>query len=202
MAASILSSLLSKPALSIVSSQTGIDIASSLKVVRVRFRYRSRTLRHMREDGTSIVDQRVILATVVELEVFCSTQNDLAAVNSAMLDRTGVYTITSKGLIVKNMMSEENQIKQTPEVISANPVRISFKQLLTQGGTNPASVEQAADSSLLDKGIQQLQTAAISAETFTSNVVANFTGAAAAATKLGPTFFLDTSRLGGTGTIG
>jgi hypothetical protein len=202
MAASILSSLLSKPALSIVSSQTGIDIATNLKVSRVRFRYRSRVMRHMREDGTSIVDQRVILATVVELDVFCVTQDDLAAVNSAMLDRTGVYKITSKGLIVQNMMSEENQIKQTPEVISANPVHIVFKQLLTQNGTNPASVEQSADSSLLDKGIQQLQTAAISVQTFTSNVSAQFATAAAGAAKLGGTFFLDNGRLDGPGTIG
>lgn len=170
---SILSSLLSKSSLSIVSSQTGLDIASNLKVARVRFRYRSTALRHMREDGTSIVDQRVILPAVVEIDVFCTTQDDLAMVNSALLDRTGVYTITSKGLVINNMMADEEQIKQTPDVISSNPVRLSFKQLLLQNGANPPQVEQAADSSLLKLGIQQVNSAAQSVQTFATNFASN-----------------------------
>jgi hypothetical protein len=202
MANSILSSLLSKPSLSIVSSQTGIDAANGLSVSRVRFRFKSRAMRHMREDGTSIVDQRVILPAAVEIEVFCSTQDQLAAVNAAMLDRTGVYTITSRGLVLTNMMAEANQIKQTPEVISANPVRMYFKRLLTQDAANPPAVEQSADSSLLDKGIQQVNTAAASVTDLISTVKAQVTSAAEAATTLGGTFFLDTSRLDSTGTLG
>lgn len=202
MAVSILSSLLSKASLSIVGSQSGIDIATNLKVVKVKFRYRSRALRHMREDGTSIVDQRVIVPAVVDLDVYCQNQNDLAAVNSAMLDRTGVYTITSKGLVITNMMSDENQIKQTPEVISANPIRISFKQLLTQGGSNPPSVAQAADSSLLDRGIQQVQAAAISVTDFTNQVAAQFSSAAKDVAAIGGNFFLDQARLDDSHIIG
>lgn len=171
MANSILSSLLSKPALSIVSSLSGLNIAQNLKVSRVRFRYRSRVMRHMREDGTCIVDARIVMSPIVEIEVFCATLDDLAMVNSAMLDRSGVYTITSRGLVLSNMMADEEQVKQTPDVISANPVRMSFKQVLTQNGSNPPSVEQAADSSLMDKGIQQVNAAKISVQTFVANTI-------------------------------
>lgn len=170
MVASILSSAFSKPALTIVSSLTGLDIATNLNVARVRFRYRSRVLRHMREDGTCIVDARVIVAPMVEIEVFCATLDDLAMVNSVMLDRTGVYRVTSRGLVLNNMMADEEQIKQTPDVISANPVRMSFKQILTQNGSNPPSVEQAADSSLIDVGIMQVNKAVQSVQTLASNI--------------------------------
>jgi hypothetical protein len=113
-------------------------------------------MRHKREDGTSIVDARIILPSQCEIDVFVENLDDLAVVNSIMLDRTGVYKITSKGLIMTNMMMEEQVIKQTAMVISANPVRLQFKSLLIQDNQPVPQVEQAADSSLLDRGIQAI----------------------------------------------
>lgn len=173
MPSSILSSLLSKPSLSIVSSASGLDIASNLKVSRVGLRYRSRAMRHKREDGTSIVDARIILPCHCEIDVFVENLDDLAMVNSIMIDRTGVYKITSKGLIMTNMMLEEQVIKQTAIVISANPVRLQFKRLLIQDNQSVPQVEQAADSSLLDRGIQSVTSTLQSAQGAASQVFAD-----------------------------
>lgn len=160
---SILSSLLSKASLSIVNSQTGIDVAANLKVSRVGFKYRSRVFRHMREDGTSIVDSRIIVPAVIEIDAFCTTANDLAIINSLLLDRTATYKVASKGIVLTQVMSEEGAVKQTPEVISASPIRIVLKQVLRKTGAASPVTAQAADSSLLDKGIQTVKTATQSA---------------------------------------
>lgn len=164
MPSTILSSLLSKASLSIVSSQTGLDVASTFNVVRVGFKYRSRTMRHMREDGTSIVDCRKVQPAIVEIDVICATLDDLAMANVLIMDRTGVYTITSKGLVLKNMMADEQMIKQSPEMLSASPVRITLKQVLTQSNVDPPQMEQSADSSMLDRGIQAVNSTVQSAQ--------------------------------------
>lgn len=165
MATSILSSLLSKAQLSIVSSSTGLDLAKNLNVSRVGIKFRSRVFRHMREDGNSIVDARVLMPSVCEIDVFVATLDDLANVNSMMLDRTGVYRVTSRGLVLTNMMMSEESIKQTPDVLNASPVRIVFQKLLTQNADTPPSVAQAADSSLLDQGIQTVSSTLNNAKT-------------------------------------
>jgi hypothetical protein len=53
------------------------------------------------------------------------------------------------------MMVDNEQIKQTPEVLSAAPVTISFKQVLVQN-VPPIIVAQPADSSLIDQGMHFL----------------------------------------------
>lgn len=159
MAQTILSSLLSPSSLSIVSSNSdlSLDIASSLKVARVGIRLCSYVMRHMREDGNTIVDARIIQPTKIEIDVFCQSIDDLAMVNSVMLDRNSTYTIKSRGLIFDNMMMDREEIRQSPEVISASPVRMSFKQLLVPGIAIGPNVAQAADSSLVDHGLQDIK---------------------------------------------
>lgn len=171
MPSNILSSLLSKPSLSLVSSLTGIDTAATLKVKSVRIKYTSRVMRHMREDGTSIVDVRIIQPTGAELEIFCQTLDDLAIVNSVILDRSGVYTMKSRGLIVQNMMAEGEQIKQSADMISASPVRLTLSQLITQDAqlVTP-QVAQPADSSVIDQGIQSLNTVVSGVQGLVANV--------------------------------
>lgn len=176
---SILSSLLSKASLSIKSNATGLDIATNLKVSRVMFKYCSRVMRHKREDGTSIVDARIILPSVVEIDVICETIDDLALVNAVMLDRTTVYTIKSKGLIIENMMSEVDAIRQTSDVISATPIRMSFTSLLIQGNSKVPSVQQPSDSSLIDKGLQDISQAVQGVQGLITNVQTTVLGLAA-----------------------
>lgn len=180
MPSSILSSLLSKASLSIVSNVTGVDIATNLKVSRVSIKLCSRVMRHMREDGNTIVDARIIQPTRVEIDVFCTSLDDVTLVNSMLLDRSGLYTVKSKGLIFKSMMAEGEAIRQTPEVISAHPVRISMKQLLNPSGQEPQSMKQAADSSMIDKGIQTISAAVQGVQGIVSNAQTTAQGLAAA----------------------
>lgn len=162
MADSILSSLLSKAALSIVGSSdsNGTNVARNLKVSRVQIKYSARAMRHMREDGVSIVDARMIDPIVIDLEVICPTLDELTAVNNLLMDRSNTYTFTSKSIVVNEVTADDIQVKQTPDMLSASPVKINLKQLQRQGGTTVEVhqvVEQPADSSIFNRGIQTVQ---------------------------------------------
>jgi hypothetical protein len=203
MANTILSSALSAPSLTVTSDQTSINVASGCGVSKVVIKLRSKVFRHKREDGTTIVDARVLEPMVTEIDVFSPSLDSLTLLNSAMLDRNSTYTLKSRGLVLRNMMVNETSIKQTGDMISASPVRLSFKELLTQNqsSTGQTNVAQAADSTLIDKGLQTVSSAVQSVQSLASSIAAS---AASAVSKVvngslldgnGNTFFLDTSEL-------
>lgn len=199
MPSSLLSTALSKPSLSIIGND-GSNVAVNLKVSRVVIKLSSIVMRHMLETGSTIVDTRIVQPTRIQIDVFVTTFNDLTLVNGLLLDRTQTYTVSSKGLVFAGMMAEGEAIRQTAEVISANPVRISLKQLLLPPSAKP-QVAQAADSSLLDLGLQGVQTAVISAQQLATSLVANAYVAAktvvsgAMVDSTGNSFTLDSSEL-------
>ncbi len=164
MADSILSSLRSKASLSIVNKSgtgdsQGQDVAKGLRVTRVSIRYSSRPMRHMLENGSSIVDARIIDQTTISLDVICPTLDELSIVNSMLLDRKSTYRVTSKSISVDETVCEDVGILQNAEMLSASPVRIKMRQLMRQGGNKDIHqvVEQPADSSIFGRGIQTLQ---------------------------------------------
>jgi len=162
MADSFLTSLRSS-SLSIVNTADNDkkNIAANLKISSVAIHFRSRPMRHMKEDGSSIVDARIIDPVGIDLNVICPTLDELNAVNNLLQDRKDTYTFTSKGIIVDEVSTEDVSIKQTPDMISASPVRITMKQMLRQGGATNAAVhqvvEQPADSSMFGRGIQMMR---------------------------------------------
>jgi hypothetical protein len=162
MADSILSSLLSKSALAIVQSAdsssnskaTGENLAAKLKVAKVTIQYASRPMRHMKENGSTIVDAKIIDQTQMTIEVFCETLNDIKIVNDILMNRKNTYTVSSKGLVFPIMVATDIGIRQSAEMLTASPVKIGLKQLQKQTGDKEHRVvEQAADSSVLTKGI-------------------------------------------------
>jgi len=161
MANTILSSALSAPSLTVTSDATAINIAQACGVSKVVIKLRSKIFRHKREDGTTVVDARVVEPMVTEIDVFAPTLDSLAMLNSALLDRTSTYTIKSRGLVLRNMMMNEAAIKQTADMLSASPVRLAFKELFTQNksSTGQQTVAQPADSTLIDKGLQTISSA-------------------------------------------
>lgn len=170
MADSILSSLLSRASLTLVNNNTGKDVAEKLKVVGVNFHYRARPMRHMREDGTSIVDSKVIDPVLVEIDVICPSLDAINQVNQTLMDRKDTYTFTSKGIQLQDAVCERFELRQSAEMISASPVRITLKQLRRQGGPSGGRiVEQPADSSMFGRGIQ-------SVSTVTASIQASFIG--------------------------
>jgi hypothetical protein len=169
----ILSSALSSPSLAVTSDQTAINVSQACGVSKVVIRLRSRIFRHKREDGTTIVDARVNEPKQVEISVFTPTLDALAMLNSALLDRGSTYTVKSRGLVFTSMMMDEANVKQTAEMISASPVVFTMKELLTQdGSTATQTVAQPADSTLLDRGIQQMNTAVATVQSLAAQIQA------------------------------
>jgi hypothetical protein len=160
MADSILSSLLSGSTLKIVndSSDSDDNLARNLKVSNVSIQYKSRAMRHMKEDGGTIVDSRIIDPITVTLSVFCASLDEVKVVNDILMDRKNTYTISSKGLVFPSMTAEELAIKQNGEMLTASPVQITMKELRKIGGetTSHRVVEQAPDSSNFARGIHTI----------------------------------------------
>lgn len=175
MANTILSSALSSPSLSIVSSSGTANIAASLGVSKVALKLRSKIFRHKTETGNTIVDARIVEPMQCEIDVFAPTLDAVSAINDVMQDRSSVYTIKSRGLVLTQMMMQHNEIKQTGDMISASPVKLQFKQLLTQNSTSigTPTVAQPADSTVIDKGLQTISSAVQTAQGLASTVASS-----------------------------
>ncbi|USN16323.1 hypothetical protein PLUTO_00070 [Luteibacter phage vB_LflM-Pluto] len=175
MAGFILASLFSRPSLSIVNASTGETVARSLNVIRVSYRYTSVPLRHQLENGSSKVDARTILPSGIFIDAICPDLDTVSQVVDLMNDRSNLYTVTSKGLVLRNMMAQATQAKQNAEVLSAAPFRIVFKQILVEN-EQPVVCAQASDSSVIDRGIQLVSNAAENVSTLYNNVTNRISG--------------------------
>jgi hypothetical protein len=159
MAGSILSSLLSKSALVISkdSDSTKSNISKNLKVSKVTIKHSSRPMRHMRENGTTIVDVKIVDPVEVKIDTFALSLNEIKTLTILLEDRENTFTISTKGIVLKRMLCESLEIKQTADMITASPVSITMKELiLTKSGSQKPVVAQAADASVVSKGIQSL----------------------------------------------
>ena len=155
MALDLLSSFLAPSALVIKDSESGSIQVRNLKVVRVHVKLASSAMKHMREDGSTIVDCRIIQPATINIEAFCPDEATVNQLNNLLNDRANFYSVSSKGVILNNMMVEANQIRQTPDVMSAAPVRIAFRQVISKN-VKPLIVAQSSDSTLTDRGMALL----------------------------------------------
>jgi hypothetical protein len=156
MADSILSSLLSASALKIVNDSDGNDQASDLKVSKISITFRARAMRHMKENGQTVVDVRIIDPTTIEIDAFAPSLDVINTFDHVTNNRSNTFTVTTKGLVFPAMSSDSLVIKQSADMLSASPMTITMKQLNrpVRSGKGPHKVvEQAADSSVMTKGI-------------------------------------------------
>jgi hypothetical protein len=153
----ILASLFSQVIFSLVDSYK-VPLSVRLNVSKVSIRMESKLQRHVLENGSSVVDSRIIIPAVLSVDVFVSTLDDLNIVNNLLLDRTNLYTITTKGLVFGSMMLESEKISQVPENLSSSPVQLSFKEVLVEN-TTPVIFKQSSDSSMIQQGMASLNTA-------------------------------------------
>lgn len=155
MASQIISQIINKPAISIKNETSGVDVAKGLKVARVAIHLGSNVMKHQMEDGSTLIDSRVIMPSTAEVQAFCPNENITNQVNVAMINREAFYSLTSKGITLKSMMVESFQMSQTPDVLSATPVVIKFKQVPDKS-IMPAITKNSSDSSLIDRGMNLL----------------------------------------------
>jgi hypothetical protein len=153
MSSSILSSLLSKSQFTVANADTGEQVITGVKIKRVVMRYLASIPRHMREDGTSIVDTRIIRPSIMAVDLICPTLDDVTQLTALVEDRQNLYTITSKGIVFNNMMAQSSINTQNSEMLSAAPYRVFFKELLRQG-VDPVVCANAGDSDTVDGGFQ------------------------------------------------
>jgi len=163
------SNLLGKSSFKVVNKLRDIEVLSKVKVIRTKISLSSTIMRHMREDGTTIADSRIILPYTLEVEIICPDLNVANDVLTVLSDRSALYRVTSKGLVFDDLMMMYDSMQQTPENLSSTPTRIAFQQVLLEGGQQ-AITAQPGDASVLDRGISSLKSVA-------ENAVQSATGA-------------------------
>lgn len=152
MANNILSTLLGKEPFALYNMSTKTTTPFGVKITKLVANFHAEPQRQMLEDGSTITDSKTVKGGKLALDVICPDVNVLMQVNAVLADRTSLYQITSRGLIFANYMIDEEFIKQTPEVLSATPMRISFKQILIEN-ESPVIFANKADASLIERGI-------------------------------------------------
>jgi hypothetical protein len=163
MATNLITSLFAQAALVIRNAtMPNGAIAAGLKPIKVNMKFTSTPMRHMKEDGTTIVDARIIQPTNITIDAYCPDLSTATQINNLLSDRSSFYSVSSKGLFVDQMMVDGEQIKQSPDVMSATPIRIALRQVLTKN-TQPIVFAQSTDASLIDRGMTLLNTVSTSA---------------------------------------
>lgn len=151
MAGGILSSLLSKPEFVLYNQTMGMATAKGAKVIKVSIKLTSDPMRHSMEDGSTFIDTRIIKPPKVQVDLIAPDDDTLSQVNAVMLDRKSLYQITSRGIILPDVMVEAESMEQTANNISSTVMKLSFQQVLIEN-TLQIIVTNAADASIIDRG--------------------------------------------------
>lgn len=158
MANSIVSTLLGTNPFVIYNQSTKATTNLEVKVVNVSIKLSAEPQRQTMEDGSTKTDSKTVRPIRMTADVICPDINALTQVNSILSDRSSLYQITSRGLIFQNMMVDSEFIRQAPDMLSATPVRMSFKQILIEN-VSPIIFANQSDSSIIERGISALNKA-------------------------------------------
>jgi hypothetical protein len=152
MATNLIESLFQTSSFLVKDESTGQSVIDSIKVSRVTIKLTSTPMRHMKEDGSSIVDSRIIQPTTVAVNAFCENIDSLNQINEVVANRSVFYSVSSKGVVLNRMMVESGQTKQSPEFVSAIPIHLVWRQVMSKEST-PAVMAQTSNSSMIDRGM-------------------------------------------------
>lgn len=170
MTSSLIQNLLSTSPFKLVNSTTGEEVVKGIAISRINIKLTSTPLRHMKEDGSTIVDSRIIQPTMITIDAYCKDNDLLTQANDVAADRSNFYTMTSKGIVIDRLMADSEQIKQSPDVMSAAPIRLSFKQIIAKK-IKPVVFAQSANSSVINRGIAIINSAKTTLANLYSSVV-------------------------------
>jgi len=155
--------------LKVVDAANSRQVMPDFKTKRVNIRFPSNVMGHTMESGITKVDTRVIRPAQLSVIGYANDASTLLSLASMLSNRNTLYTITSRGLILPNMLLVTEGLAQSPEVISAAPIRLDFKQVFIEG-IDSVVFAQAADTSLIDRGIGFLEEAQAGAEDLWADV--------------------------------
>lgn len=156
MAIDLLSFGLGNQSFKINSFNLGAVSTIGWAIVNVRIKLSSKLFRNQREDGSYIVDGRVLLPTQITVSVIAQSKSAMDTINSILKDRTTIYTINTRGLIFTSMVLQNENINQSADNTSSQPVQLVFRQILSQEEVLPQT-RQVGDSSVIDRGIAYIK---------------------------------------------
>lgn len=136
----------------ITDFRTGPVSLTGLSVIDVKIKFPGKLFKNAKEDGGFIVDGKIRLPIEIEVTVIVQTVDAAERITQILKNRDTLYSITTRGLIIDNMMCSNQQITLSPDMLSAAPYRLSFRELPLER-TEVIVTKQQADSSIIDKGI-------------------------------------------------
>lgn len=161
MANSIFNQFLGSEKLIITNKVSNSQVISGVSVAEVNIKFSAQLLKNIREDGSPIIDGKIILPCVVQIKLYCTKIDDVEAINVLLNDINVLYSMSTRGIFIDNVMLERDELSQTSAVISAVPINLSFKQVLLGEDTAPV-VKQTPDSNTIIGGIRQTVTSTVS----------------------------------------
>ena len=131
----------------------------AFSTANVRIRLTATMMKHMTESGKTVVDARIIRPAQITAKIFCSTIDEVDAVNKVLLDRGAFYSVYTKGLVMIGFFLDKTTSTQAATMLSATPTELVFKQVLLNWSTQVPIFKQSADSSVVDTGFSLLNSA-------------------------------------------
>jgi len=151
MAGNIISAMLAKAAFRIRNQALGLDSATTLKITRCVIRLSAEPQRHMLEDGSTYIDTRIIKPIRIHVDAIAPDVDSLIQINAVANDRKSLFQISSRGLVIPDMMIDAELMNQNGENISSTVMKLSFKQIIIEKGSQ-IFLAHSADASLLERG--------------------------------------------------
>lgn len=116
--------------------------------------------RHPVEDGSFISDHKIIQPRVVQIEGFCINQDSYNLMVQTFSDRTNLFGVQVKEILVENCTFGEFVPTRDSKVLNAIPVSFTMYEILqvaVAGQMDASSVKAPRDASTIKRG--QTQTA-------------------------------------------
>lgn len=160
MANSLVSQLTSQSSFKLYSS-AGLSVLSGVKVERVTAKLSAKLLKNIAEDGTTIVDAKIILPIRITVSAYAETKDAVSKINSLLKDTAERYTLYSRGLYYEGITLASERFDMSEASLSALPVNIVFNGIIRQGDTSTVTA-QSGDSDTIIGGITSTVSAATS----------------------------------------
>ncbi len=168
MADTILTAVFSRPQFVAKNEATGVVVWEGIAIVDVDLDSKAAlTELPMAIDGpkdsqttSNILEEDIKTAKIIEPGKLRVTAmiNDLSMLESIITlfnDETVTMSVNTKSIITDHLVMTDLEITQTPDMISASKITMSFEQAQPPAGSGYAP-EQAADASVYGFGIQSL----------------------------------------------
>lgn len=151
MANNILTALAGNVSFKLYSSD-GISVLNSVYALEVTAQLSAKLLKNMAEDGTAIIDSKILMPIQVSVSVMANSTEAVEQVNSIFQNINGQYKLYSRGLYFEKLTLARESLTQSAAVMSATPIELVFNGILLENENYPVTA-QSGDSDTIIGGI-------------------------------------------------